>query len=104
MNQLPPAGSANPPAPLSAELLRTFKTASAKHRRSFLALRNAVCEYLDSLKAAGTPREDAIVAARAFVAEVHSREAGHEHATDADDRFMAEVAEWCIAHWDIPKG
>ena len=103
MTQPPPPVPGKHPARLSAQLHRVLAAATAKHQDSVDQLRDAICEYLDSLKAGGLTRADAILAVHAFVADVESREGWRGHSLEADDGVVTATIEWCSTHWDAPK-
>jgi hypothetical protein len=84
---------------LSAELTRRLHAASEMHIGSIDALREAVCAYLDDLRAMGMPRERALAAVRTFIAKSQAVRAAQDGHSPIDERILARMSAWCVDHW-----
>jgi hypothetical protein len=84
---------------LSAELRRRLDAASEMHIGSIEALREAVCAYLDNLRAAGLPRETALEAVREFIAKSQAVRTAPDGQSTIDERIVARMSAWCVDHW-----
>ena len=86
---------------LSLELQRKLRAVSQKHRQSLDALHEAVCDYLDNLRAIGLTQDQAVDAVRAFVRDTQARSAANGRPLDIDDAFVGQLSGWCLDHWSI---
>jgi hypothetical protein len=84
---------------VSTELTRRLDAATERHIGSIDALREAVCAYLDDLRATGMPRERALAAVRAFIAKSQAVRAAQDGQSAIDERILARMSAWCVDHW-----
>jgi hypothetical protein len=83
--------------PLSPALRQALIIAVAQHRASLDALRDAVCAYVEDLRARGMAAPDIAGALRDRVAEL--RAANRMAAPEApDDVLLDQLVDWCVGN------
>jgi hypothetical protein len=92
---------------LSLALQRRLEAANHEHRLSLDALRDAVYEYLDDLRAVGLNRDQALESVRSFVAAAMDGDGDGKRSAKTgagpDVRLITLITDWCVERWDTTE-
>jgi hypothetical protein len=85
---------------LSLELQRTLRNVSRRHQASLTALREALYDFVDNLRATGLSQQQTVDSVRRFVVDTHAQRVAIGKTPDIDDALVEQLTQWCIDHWD----